>query len=214
MNKKALFVFAFLGIFASAGIALAHQPRLVGESGADKIVEIKNPAVSQAFYGELKGAPAVFKINLPKPETIYFNILSPSIKNSRADFSVKIVSKAGGNYFLDGPAFEWAHFHEEYAGDDYLKGPEATFDLLAGETTVTVFSPDNTGKYVLAVGQDESFPFTEIVKAVFSVPQLKIGFFERSVFSIFSGKIGMYLLVFIAILAVLIFAFKTILEKK
>jgi hypothetical protein len=213
MNKKALFVLSFTFLFASAGIAFAHQPRISGQSAQNKVIEISNPEVSQAFYGNIKDWPAVYKISLSKAKNIYIGILSPNITGADKDFSVDVIG-GGKHYFLDGANYKWGNFHEEFANDDYFKGPEGTFELAPGDTTLTVFSPDNTGKYVLVVGNKESFPPKEILKTLVSLPQMKIGFFGKSIFTIFFNKIGLYLFGFVAILAVLVIGIKIILKKK
>jgi len=213
MNKKALFVFSFTLLFALVGIAFAHQPRIAGESAQDKVIEITNPEVSQAFYGTIKDWPAIYKINLSEAKNIYIGILSPNITGADKDFSVDVVG-GGKHYFLDGSNYTWGNFHEEFANDDYFKGPEGTFQLAKGETILTVFSPDNTGKYVLVVGSKESFPPKEILKAFVSLPQMKVGFFGKSIFTIFFNKIGFYLFGSVAILAVLVIGIKIVLKKK
>lgn len=76
-------------------------------------------------------------------------------------------------------------WYEGFAKDDYMKGPEygenfkSTEKLSAGSYQIKVFNEENEGKYVLAVGDVESFPANEIIKALFVVPYLKILFFGK-----------------------------------
>ena len=49
-------------------------------------------------------------------------------------------------------------FYEPFGGDRDLLGPEYDGEVPAGAYSVVVTSPDNTGKYVLAVGRKEKFP--------------------------------------------------------
>lgn len=93
---------------------------------------------------------------------------------------------------LDGPSTTWTPFYEEFGGDHYLWGPEfAADDSLKGEAlkgrqvpagnyTLTVSSPNNSGKYSLVVGDLEAFPPLEMLNALILVPQLKSGFFGES----------------------------------
>lgn len=67
--------------------ALAHQPRLVTQ---DRVVEIKNPEVSQAFYGVMKGVPAHYRIVSGEPFDLYVRLLVPDVKGVAKDVSAEI----------------------------------------------------------------------------------------------------------------------------
>lgn len=199
------FVFVFL---FSANQAFAHQPRMV--SGADKII-VNNPEISQAFYATLSGQPQIYEINSGKPFILYSNILTPQIKNATStnDFSILIYEQKEGHdpgllEILAGPKFQWTEFHEPFVGDDYFKGPEFKQEVGPGKYLIKVIQPEFKGKYVLTIGEKEEFPFTEIIKGIFVLPQEK-KFFEKSIFSIFSAQAGFYfsISIIIVILAAL-----------
>jgi len=62
--------------------------------------------------------------------------LVPDLPGINKDIFVEIKSVGLDNYFyyfLDGSMFKWERFHEEFAGDDYYKGPEARIILQEGE---------------------------------------------------------------------------------
>ena len=168
----------------------AHQPRIVG----DGITEVQNPEVSQAFYGELKGTPAEFRIQSSQDFRLYVGILVPDISNIHKDISAEIYRVNNGKTesiaVLDGSHFTWTPFFEDFARDNYFWGPEFKADdsikgqelkgrpVGAGEYRIKVFSPTNTGKYTLVTGFLEVFPFKEILNATITVPQLKVHFFN------------------------------------
>ncbi|MHC4906392.1 MAG: hypothetical protein ACYTEN_11290 [Planctomycetota bacterium] len=94
---------------------------------------------------------------------------------------------------LDGSATDWPGFFEPFAGDHYFRGPEYTGTQGPGSYRLQVYSPDNQGRYALAVGDIESFPFGELVKTYLVLPRLKSEFFGKSPFSAYSNRMGMFL---------------------
>jgi len=207
---KRLFFLFFLILFYPLIIS-AHQPRIVE---GDEPVEIKNPDVSQAFYGNLNGQPQIFRINLSENQEIYIGILVPDIPDAKKDIYVEITSSGIDNYvyyFLDGSIFDWKPYYEEFAGDDYFKGPETRIAFEKGEYNIRVFSFSGGGKYVLAVGDKEEFPLKEALKSLIILPKLKMGFFEKPFYLVFWNKLGFrYVLpsviALLAIIAIIIFA--------
>jgi len=211
--KKTLIFYVIIifvaGFFLNADFVYAHQPRM--NEGND-IVQVQNPEVSQAFYAVLSGQPQIYEINSDKSFVLYTNILSPQIKNATStnDFSILIYEQKEGRdpgllEVLAGPKFQWTEFHEPFAGDDYFKGPEFRQEVGAGKYLIKVIQPEFKGKYVLAIGEKEEFSVIEILKAIFLLPKEK-KFFEKSIFSVFSGQAGSYLLIsiIIIVLAVLL----------
>jgi hypothetical protein len=198
------------------GSVLAHQPRIV----KGNFVEITNPEVSQAFYGELRGAQVEYRINSDREFRLYVGILVPDIPNVRKDIAAEIYRvKDGGKEMvalLDGSQFEWTPFYEEFAKDNYFWGPEYKADdsqkgvelkgrqVPAGEYRIRVFSPSNQGKYCLVTGYLEVFPIKEMFKAMVVVAQIKLNFFNEPVFKVLLSPFGwgsvlfFYLLAFVA----------------
>lgn len=200
--------FLFLPMFAQA-----HQPRII-EAGQ---TEIKNPEISQAFYGELKGEPADLYINSEKDFRLYIGLLVPDVPGARKDLSVDINRIVDGRKqpvaFLDGANFSWTPFFEKFARDNYFWGPEYKADdsqkgtalkgrqVPAGIYLIEISSPENLGKYSLAVGDTESFPILEMVHAGLIVPQLKAKFFGESPLTIISSPFGWGYILFLFLLA-------------
>ena len=182
---------AFLLIFILAAISSAHQPRLVYDQ---ERITINKPEISKAFYGELKGGPITYKIDSKVPFKLYVGLLVPDLKGVEKDISAKIYFNNRLLFALNGQPFKWKPFYEEFGGDNYYSGPERTIKAAAGSYLIKVFSPDNKGKYVLAVGDKESFPPGEIFHTLIVLPQLK-PFFEKSPLTGYFNIIGIFFLI-------------------
>lgn len=195
MKKNYILVFCLLFGLAFAGRAEAHQPRIVS---GNQLTLIKNPEVSQAFYGELKGSEADYLIELKQAGDLFLQLLVPDLPEADRDKTAVVqylpeLGSAPVNFAqLDLPADEWKKYFEEYAGDNYYEGPELKKSAEPGYYLVKVSSRDKEGKYVLVVGEKEEWPVGEALKALVSIPQLKKDFFKEPVTEWFNGKIGRY----------------------
>jgi len=205
-----IFVLGFIASFFVAANALAHEPRFIQD---DQLVVIKNSDVSQAFYGELRDRPAYYLVDLKKAQDLYFQILAPDLPGIQKDKTViveyaKELDKAATPFLKIEPGLAvWQKFYEEYAGDNYFAGPSVTKPAEAGYYIIQVSSPDNTGKYVLVVGEKEDYSAPEMAKALIVIPQLKTQFFNKPVWQSFNGKIGKYFGLGLAVLVVFFFVF-------
>ena len=214
--KKA---FLFLLLILLLPIAVnAHQPRYVETQTAIQVIE---PEISKAYYGQLTGEAVTYTINSDKDFKLYVNLLVPQTPEAKPNISATILRENSLVAKLDGKAFQWIEYYEEFAGDDYLKGPEFSQEVPAGEYQITVSSPDNQGPYVIAIGDIESFPLQEIVSATQSLPQIKREFFHKSAWSILNSRIGefmsMAIVAFIIIILAIVFIIKRLkmrLKKK
>jgi hypothetical protein len=186
-----LFIYAF-----STNQALAHNPRLVWDTKNTSVspILIQNPEISQAFYGILKNNPEYYKIKIEKPSIVYFGLLVPDNNNASIGLSAKMIKLNSPDsdikMYLNGNKTNWENYYEEFAGDFYLKGPEETKYLRTGEYLLEITSENNIGKYVITVGQQESFPLNEAMKTIMSLPKLKMEFFEEPVYMLASGILG------------------------
>lgn len=211
--------------FFMSGNALAHQPRIV----KGNYEEITNPEVSQAFYGELRGVQAEYRINSDQEFRLYVGILVPDIPQVRKDISAEIYRvKDGGKdtlALLDGTQFEWTPFFEEFAKDNYFWGPEYKADdsqkgielkgrlVPAGDYHIKVFSPSNQGKYSLVVGDLEEFSLKDIFSIV-RVPQIKLKFFGDPLLKVLLSPFGWgSILVFYLFAFIVGFILRAILKK-
>ncbi len=182
-----------LSIVLLFSFIFAHQPRLILQKDLafNYPYFIQNPEISQAFYGELTGSSHFYQITSDKDFNLYLNILVPDIKGSRTDFSIEVSN--GETLTLNGKGFAWEKFFEPFGGDHYLKGPEYKARVGKGKYLIRVFNDDRQGKYVLAVGNIESFPPKEMINAFIKMPRLKI-FFNKSPFTAYFNRIGLYTL--------------------
>ncbi len=174
--------------------AFAHQPRFVDDKPS---IEVRNPEISQAFYARLAGNPQTYYIRSEVPLRLYVNILVPDIPGIDTDYEAVISREADGRdeilARLDGKAYEWRPFFEPFGGDHYKLGPEYDEQVPAGTYFVVVTSPDNQGKYVLAVGKAEKFPPGEMVRTIVALPTLK-KYFGKSPWTAYFNLSGAFLL--------------------
>jgi hypothetical protein len=175
--------------------AEAHQPRLVTTA---ETVMVRDPGISQAFYAELLGQPALYRVDLAVSSQFYFSLLVPDLPQQRTDFTAVLLA-ADGNpertlEVLDGPQHEWQSYFEPFAGDSYLRGPEAELPLAVGSYLVRVSNPDNAGKYVLSVGRKERFGFAGTLQTAQRLPEVK-RFFGKSPWTAFLNVFGAFLLI-------------------
>jgi hypothetical protein len=201
MNKAQFMLSLFLSL--GSGWVLAHQPRIDFHTGTltDPVV-VEEPEISKAYYGELKGNEEYFEIDSKKELLLYLNILAPDIEGARTDFKVDVLKDNSVIFTLD--ENNWKKFYEPFGGDNYLRGPELEEQVSSGTYLIKVSNPDNLGKYSLAVGKTESFPFIEIVKTYIVLPKLKKDFFGKSPFTAYFNYCGMFLLIILVLLVIII----------
>lgn len=231
--NKILFLVSLAWLLLST-TSLAHQPRIV----SGELALIKNPEVSQAFYGELKGKPDYYRIKSEGPFNLYVGILVPDLEGTGKDVSVEITREYEHDekemvpeqeedkihFLLDGVNYEWTRYYEEFGGDWYYEGPELRSNpdeqalpqgikVSEGIYTIKVFSPDNEGKYVLVVGEKEEFPLNEIVNTLLVLPTLKARFFGKSPWTAYFNFIGIFMAISVGILIGVIFALIMVVRK-
>lgn len=171
------FLVSTLIALGAAGTAYAHQPHMVTDTG---VTRVEKPEVSKAFYAELHGKPAVYEIASPDSFDLYVNILVSDEVSIPTDLSVNVTSGPDTIVLLDGRAYKWTEFYEPHGGDSYLMGPEERLRVGPGTYAATVSRPGNEGRYVLAVGEREEFPPSEIIRVIGLMPRLKRDFFHKA----------------------------------
>jgi hypothetical protein len=197
-------------------VVMAHQPKMVEDKNT---IQVENPENSQAFYSILDSGPQIYEIKSDTPFVLYINFLAPKIKNATTtkDFSAFIYQRGEyGPNLLDtliGPKFQWTEFHEPFANDDYFKGPEFKQEVNAGKYFIKIvsschsdFGPTSQDcgpeKYILVVGEKEKFSFGDIIETLRVLPQEK-KFFNKSVFNVLAGLLGLYFLLAVVIIIVI-----------
>jgi len=201
-RKKERHPFLAFALFVlAAGAAFAHQPRLVNDRPS---IIVRDPEISQAFYARLAGNPQTYYIRSDAPLRLYVNLLVPDIPGIETDYEAAVFRETGGREellaHLEGKTYAWRPFNEPFGGDRYLLGPEYDQQVPAGAYTVVVTSPDNTGKYVLAVGKIEKFPLTAMARTMVTLPRLK-RYFGKSPLTAYVNLSGVFLLITIGAVA-------------
>lgn len=175
-------------LLINVNYSYAHQPNYVGE---DKIIVDNEPAISKAYYGDLAGSAVNFSVSSDVSFSLYANILSPDADSAKSDLSVAI-SDASNTIIanIGGESGPWEKWYEEFAGDYYLRGPEFKRDVPAGKYRLSVSNKKNIGRYIIAIGEAESFPIPEIPRTLSQLYAVKTNFFGKPWYSILEGKIG------------------------
>ena len=166
----------------------AHQPVLNSEkSNSEEPYIIEEPEVSKAFFAELKGEPHYYRIDSNTKFKFYAGITTPKIDNcpltKKFSFDVldsdfELIKKK------DGEKFNWWAWYEKHGEKWYWIGPEvgekfkSNRDYNKGTYYIRVFNQNNTGQYVLAVGDIESFPISVIIKMLFTLPSINSAFWD------------------------------------
>jgi len=212
---KSIFIACFIAILFGYSGAEAHQPNFADTQTG---IKISDPEISRAFYGTLNGKPTIYEINSPFDFQLYVGLLSPDITETRTNFSAIITDKNGKVAELNGNNFIWNRWYEKFAGDWYWQGPEIKKAVPSGDYFISISNPNNQGKYVLAVGETESFPVSQIPHTFSELIKIKTQFFGKPWYSAFTNKIGLYaglgLLAVIALCVVILFLIKFIIKKR
>jgi len=201
------------GALLAPSIASAHQPRIVS---ADTTV-VGDPEISKAFYGQLKGEPQIFTISSTGEFAFYVNILVPDVAGQSKD----VVATVSHGSSRQSPIVElragehaWTHYFEGFGRSWYWQGPEYRRVMPKGAYTVTVSNPGNNAKYVLAIGEKESFDFKEGMNALYLTPKLKRDFFLESPAGFLFSPFGYGYVIAMFALAVLFGAVYRVLIRK
>ena len=166
----------------------AHQPVLNSEkSNSEEPYIIEEPEISKAIFAELKGEPHYYRIDSNTKFKFYAGITTPKIDNcpltKKFSFDVldsdfELIKKK------DGETFNWWAWYEKHGEKWYWIGPEigekfkSNRDYNKGTYYIRVFNHNNTGQYVLAVGDIESFPISVIIKMLFTLPSINSAFWD------------------------------------
>ena len=174
---------------------ISHVWKLDVNSSMSNPIVVKNPEISQAWYGNLKGQPDYYMISSDKPFELFANILVPQSPGISSDFvSAQITDSSGKTLaLLGGNQSSWTPMFEEFGGDYYLQGPTFDQNVSAGTYYIKVFNQNNTGKYSLATGAIEAFPPDESLKALISIPMLKEQIFGKPITALFFEFVGIIL---------------------
>jgi dipeptidase E len=205
-TNKLVLLLAFFLFLPLGGAVLAHQPVLIYNKQGD--IQVNNPEISRAFYDQLKGERREYFIDSVEDFDLYINILVPNPANRDGRYFVDVfLLKPDGQdkiASIDDTTYEWQEFYEPFGRDHYFKGPEINTRALAGKYKIEVYSLDNQGKYVLAIGKKEFFDAKSILNIYWQLPLLKMTFFNTSVMQFFLTPFGIAGVAFIGIILLII----------
>ena len=200
INLRIVIVTFFLILVSCPLKVLAHQPRLV-EMG---IINVTEPEISKAYYGNLSGKPQIYTISTSSPIDLYVNILVPLIEGPEKNVTVKIFKGEQPMGILSPKKDDWKKFFEPFGQSMYWKGPEFKVRAEAGKYKITVESTENNIRYVLATGEIEAFDGPESLNAILLIPKLKKDFFEESPLSFILSPLGWGYVLLLQLLVILI----------
>jgi hypothetical protein len=170
--------------------AVAHQPVVVAGTtySLDAPFEVEQPEISKAFFAALEGQPHYYRIVSAAPFRFYAGVTVPKVDDCPLEqrFSFDVLDD-GLNPIVaaDGEAFDWWPWYESFGKKWYWVGPEVGAEFksdrvfTAGTYYIRVFNADNAGRYVLAVGDVESFPIDVVIKTMIMLPGINRDFWDN-----------------------------------
>jgi hypothetical protein len=195
----------------------AHNPRIIRDkkNNSHNPIVIENPEISQAFYWELKSKSDFFTINSPKEFVLYVSLLIPLISWAKQEYGFIIKdNKENIIGISDINEYKSEIFHEKFAGDFYYQWPKFKNLASSGSYTIQIYSPDNRGKYVLAIGEWEKRSLYEIYNTFKSLPIIKSYFFNQHPITMFLNYIWLSILVLMLGIFLIIIAIYKLYQKK
>ncbi len=170
--------------------ALAHAPVLSLEPKTqDAPYVIDEAEHSKAIYAILDGQPDWYRIEETTPFDFYVGLTAPKLESCdlQKTFSFDVYdaqfNRIDGR---DGTTFEWWPWFEEFGKEWYWVGPEigATFASTtvypAGTYYIRVHNQTDSGKYVLAVGDQERFGLGTILTMFGTVRETERLFWDEA----------------------------------
>ena len=166
----------------------AHQPVLNSESRTAKSPYIvEEPEISKAIFSELIGKPHYYRIDSNSRFKFYAGITVPKIDNCPISkkFSFEVLDEDFGLIERKyGENFNWRAWYEKHGEKWYWIGPEIGEEFKSnrfykeGTYYLSVYNKTNTGQYVLALGDIESFPIFVIFRMLLTMPNINSTFWD------------------------------------
>jgi len=199
-------LFSAVSLLAGNAADFIFNPNLIySQSGEITVLNVES---SQAFYDQLQGNPRDYLIDLGSDSVLHLNLLVPMAANFNGRYSanVSLIKEDGSTEqvaTIDSAAVEWTEYYESFGRDYYLKGPGIDQQLSAGKYKIEVFSADNTGKYVLTIGNNRFYTPLGLLSLYWKLPQLKLNFFGTEIWQLIFTPLAIALVIGIG--AVLLF---------
>ena len=159
MNKYLLIssLIIFLGL---PNAVFAHQKTYLEDKPAGEKIEISNPDLSQAIYGELQKNPLLIYFKSEKNIKLNLSLLTQGSNNK--NLSLELYGPNNQLYgVLDGESYTWKEYNADFDGKNYFQGPEFKQNIVSGDYYVKIYSPTDTGKFVLLIGSKDKLNLAE-----------------------------------------------------
>ena len=174
--------------------AYAYVPLHIEETDLKDVKLISNPEVIQSYYGQLHYFPYTFEIRAERPFRLKVQILAPDVSETQNNLSGIIVREVEGSgrveevTRLPAQSASWDPTYEWLSGDHYRAGPSFDGEVKAGVYHIEVSTPENLGKYILAVGYHKGNGHTGYVETLHNIMAVK-AFLEKPPFMIIESPL-------------------------
>ena len=198
--------FIFFAPIVSAFEAVPVSPRIPYEA----ITIDARIAMMRSYLGELTGDPHMYEFTIGESQTIALKIkqrdgellpLSVIIVKARDnDRGVREIGRVSGQ-----ASTSWQSVYDGVLGIPLIEGGAFTADLEAGVYRVEVSTPENIGKYLLAIGtEDSESSYFASVAAVYRTQH----FFDYSPFRILRSSYIYYPIGIMLLLTLIFFTWR------
>ncbi|MFC1721565.1 hypothetical protein ACFL0Z_01480 [Patescibacteria group bacterium] len=117
-----------------------------------------------------------------------------------------------GGVILGSDESDWQPIIDPFTFEKYFEGPRFTAEadtrravpVPAGIYTIKVYSPDNTGKYVLLMGEKGNLTLKGLLASVRDLPTLKQDFFGKSPWTAYFNLFGLLIISAIGLVVLII----------
>lgn len=172
-----------------AAPAVAHVPVIdTNAKTAQSPYLIDDAEHSRAIYAILDGDADYYRIDEAEPFDFYVGLTAPKLEacDLQETFSFEVMNtemEVIDN--RDGTDFNWWPWFEKFGKQWYWVGPEIGEDFAsttvypAGSYYIRVFNDENQGKYVLAIGDVETFGLGTLLKLRGTIRQIEAVFWDE-----------------------------------
>ena len=173
--------------------AVAHIPQMVAPESPRTLLQIDDPTISKAYYGNLVGFPHTYQLVSNEPFLLDIEILVPDIERAENIVSgivVQQLDRGGVTEVVRLPASDasWESFNEPYGNDDYRQGGSFETELEAGSYLIEMSTPRNIGPYIFVIGELEDFSELGYFETVRRIAEVK-AFFGKSKFAVVESPV-------------------------
>lgn len=153
-------VLLLLFCLCSPALGLASEKVFTTPDSVDDYISVSNPTQTTEFFGTLAGNPEMYELTLEERTRLVVALRVPVEAESQPSISGLLVKEAERGVEevkrLPGQSDYLKKSYDFWTGDSYLRGPSLALELEPGDYLFEVSSPDNEGRYVLTIGDDDT----------------------------------------------------------